>query len=117
MKQLLIIGGSDAGISAALRAREVDASWRVCVVVADRFPNYSICGLPFFLSGETPQWESLAHRTRAEIEGHGIELLLDTVAERIEPAAHRVMMRDASGAVRELSYDRLVIGTGAVPKL
>ena len=26
-------------------------------------PNYSICGLPFFLSGETPDWHSLAHRT------------------------------------------------------
>lgn len=53
MKELLIIGGSDAGISAALRAREVDPSWHVRLVVSDRFPNYSICGLPFYLSGET----------------------------------------------------------------
>ncbi len=50
MKELLIIGGSDAGVSAALRAREVDSSWHVRLVVADRFPNYSICGLPFYLS-------------------------------------------------------------------
>jgi NADPH-dependent 2,4-dienoyl-CoA reductase/sulfur reductase-like enzyme len=51
MKQLVIIGGSDAGISAALRAREADPTWNVRLVVADRFPNYSICGLPFYLSG------------------------------------------------------------------
>jgi len=38
MKTLLIVGGSDAGISAALRARKVDASWGVRLVVADRFP-------------------------------------------------------------------------------
>jgi len=52
----LIIGGSDAGISAALqartlRAREVDPAWEVTVLVADRFPNYSICGLPFWPGG------------------------------------------------------------------
>jgi NADPH-dependent 2,4-dienoyl-CoA reductase/sulfur reductase-like enzyme len=115
MKELLIIGGSDAGISAALRAREVDPGWNVRIVVADRFPNYSICGLPFYLSGETPHWENLAHRTRAEIERHGIELLLDTIAEWIDAAGHRVHVRDSSGAVRELAYDRLILATGAAP--
>jgi NADPH-dependent 2,4-dienoyl-CoA reductase/sulfur reductase-like enzyme len=115
MKQLLIVGGSDAGISAALRAREVDASWNVRIVVADRFPNYSICGLPFYLSGETPQWESLAHRTRSEIESYGIDLLLETTAERVDPGARRVYVREAAGGERELAYDRLVIATGALP--
>ena len=47
MTRLLILGGSDAGISAALRAKEVNATSEVTVVLADRFPNYSICGLPF----------------------------------------------------------------------
>jgi NADPH-dependent 2,4-dienoyl-CoA reductase/sulfur reductase-like enzyme len=60
---ILIIGGSDAGISAALRAHEVDVSARIAVVLADAFPNFSICGLPFFLSGETPDWKNLAYRT------------------------------------------------------
>ena len=46
MTRLLILGGSDAGISTALRAREVDSTADVTVVLADRFPNYSICGLP-----------------------------------------------------------------------
>src|SRR3990172_12844921 len=59
MTRLLIIGGSDAGISAALRAREVDPSVNVTVVVADAFPNYSICGLPFYVSGEVPDWRRL----------------------------------------------------------
>jgi NADPH-dependent 2,4-dienoyl-CoA reductase/sulfur reductase-like enzyme len=46
MTHIVIIGGSDAGISAALRAREVDAACQITVVVADAYPNYSICGLP-----------------------------------------------------------------------
>jgi NADPH-dependent 2,4-dienoyl-CoA reductase/sulfur reductase-like enzyme len=52
--RLLIIGGSDAGISAALRARELNPGAEITVLLADDFPNYSICGLPFYLSGETP---------------------------------------------------------------
>jgi NADPH-dependent 2,4-dienoyl-CoA reductase/sulfur reductase-like enzyme len=50
---LLVVGGSDAGISAALQARATDPEVTVTVLVADRYPNYSICGLPFVLSGET----------------------------------------------------------------
>jgi NADPH-dependent 2,4-dienoyl-CoA reductase/sulfur reductase-like enzyme len=45
--RLLIIGGSDAGISATVRARELAPDTQVTVVVADRYPNFSICGLPW----------------------------------------------------------------------
>jgi NADPH-dependent 2,4-dienoyl-CoA reductase/sulfur reductase-like enzyme len=115
VKRLVIIGGSDAGVSAGLRARDIDPSWVVNLVVADAFPNYSICGLPFFLSGETPRWESLAPRTRPAIAGRGIELLLDTVAEHVDPSEHTVRLLPRQGAPRTLPYDRLVIATGAVP--
>ena len=60
MQRILIIGGSDAGISAALRAKEVDPQVGVTVIVADQFPNFSICGLPFYLSGEVQDWKMLA---------------------------------------------------------
>ena len=45
--KLLIIGGSDAGISAALRARELDPATDITVVLEDDFPNYSIAGSRF----------------------------------------------------------------------
>ena len=60
---LLIIGGSDAGVSAALRAQELKPGAEITVLVADDYPNFSICGLPYFLSGETHDWRALAHRT------------------------------------------------------
>ena len=53
---LVAIGGSDAGISAALRARELDPSTEVTVVVADAYPNFSICGIPYYISGEVGHW-------------------------------------------------------------
>jgi len=113
--RLLIIGGSDAGISAGLRAREVDPHCEVTIVLADRFPNYSICGLPFYLSGEVPDWHWLAHRTAEDIAREGIHLLLDSTAQAIDPANHLVTILDEAGKTRQLPYDRLVIATGAVP--
>jgi len=115
MAQLVIIGGSDAGISAALRAREIDPSIAVTVVVADAYPNYSICGLPFYLSGETPDWHMLAHRTADEIIAQGVTLLLNHTARRIDPDQQLVMVEDDRQQTHALPYDRLIIGTGAEP--
>ena len=67
---LLAIGGSDGGISAALRAREIDPGVDVTVMLADAYPNFSICGIPYHVSGDVPDWRSLAHRTIADLEGH-----------------------------------------------
>jgi NADPH-dependent 2,4-dienoyl-CoA reductase/sulfur reductase-like enzyme len=111
---LLIIGGSDAGISAALRARELDSTVNLTVVVADSFPNYSICGLPFFLSGEVPDWRNLAHRTTEEITDKGIQLLLDCTAQTIAPQQKIVTVVDREMRSHNLNYDRLIIATGAV---
>jgi NADPH-dependent 2,4-dienoyl-CoA reductase/sulfur reductase-like enzyme len=113
--QLLVIGGSDAGIAAALRARELDPTAEATVVVADAFPNFSICGLPYYLSGDVGDWRDLAHRTTADLEQAGLQLLLDHTAQAIDPAAKRVTVTSQHGGQRQLGYDRLVIGTGAVP--
>ncbi len=40
-RHVVAIGGSDAGISAALRARELDPTTEFTVVVADAYPNFS----------------------------------------------------------------------------
>jgi NADPH-dependent 2,4-dienoyl-CoA reductase/sulfur reductase-like enzyme len=114
MQRILIIGGSDAGISAALRAKEVDPQVEVTVVVADQYPNYSICGLPFYHSGEVQDWKTLAHRTTADIENEGIHLLLDHTANTIDPHRKQVSVVKKSGDPLSLVYDRLLIGTGAM---
>ena len=115
MDNLLIIGGSDAGISAALRAREVAPSCRVTVMLADDYPNYSICGLPFFLSGEIPDWRALAHRTREELLSQGIRLLPNHKATAVRPENKSVVV-SSSSREKTLSYDRLILATGAASR-
>jgi NADPH-dependent 2,4-dienoyl-CoA reductase/sulfur reductase-like enzyme len=113
--RLLVVGGSDAGISAGLRARQLGASVEVSLLVADGYPNFSICGLPYYLSGDVPDWRDLAHRTAADLEAAGLELLVDHTARAIDPVAKQVRVTDAAAADRQLGYDQLVIATGAVP--
>jgi len=95
---LVAIGGSDAGISAGLRARELDPTAEVTVVVADAYPNFSICGIPYYISGEVTHWRNLAHRSVADLEGAGLTLRLDTVATAIDVLGRRVAVREPGGS-------------------
>jgi len=116
MTHLLAIGGSDAGIAAALRARELDPSADVTVMLADSYPNYSICGIPYWISGDVAAESDLAHRTGSDLEAAGIRLLTDTRAVAIDVDGRRVeTVHAASGASSHVSYDEVLIGTGAHP--
>lgn len=107
----LIIGGSDAGISAALRLRELAPADSVTMLLADDYPNYSICGIPFYLSQEVSHLTDLAHRTRSEIEAAGISVLTRHRAIGLQPEHRRVLV-EYEKAPRTLTYDRLLIATG-----
>ncbi len=111
---LVAIGGSDAGISAALRARELDPTTEVTVVVADAYPNFSICGIPYYVSGEVTHWQNLAHRTLDDLKATGMQVRLNTMATKIEVAGRRLHVIDDSGVEDQIAYDKLVVGTGAI---
>ncbi|OIP92844.1 MAG: CoA-disulfide reductase [Syntrophaceae bacterium CG2_30_58_14] len=112
--KLVVIGGSDAGISASLRAKELSPDTEVTLILADRYPNFSICGLPFYLSGEVSDWKTLAHCTAGEIEEKGIQLVPDHRVTAIIPDRKHILATDAEGRSKTFPYDKLVIGTGGV---
>ena len=113
MPRLFIVGGSDAGISAALRARELAPDWSVTVAIADNYPNFSICGIPYFLSHEVATVDDLAHRKGSDVERLGVELLLSRRVEGIDAAGHRVFTVGRGHQIAEHHYDKLILGTGA----
>jgi NADPH-dependent 2,4-dienoyl-CoA reductase/sulfur reductase-like enzyme len=87
----------------------------VTVVVADAYPNFSICGIPYYVSGEVTHWRNLAHRTYADLERTGLKLRLDTLATAIDVGRRRLAVREQDGSESLIDYDELVVGTGAVP--
>lgn len=113
-RKVVAIGGSDAGISAALRARELDPTAEVTVVVADAYPNFSICGIPYYVSGEVTHWTNLAHRTADDLAATGMRVLTDTRATAIDVPGQSLAVTGPDGSTYSLDYDALVVGTGAV---
>jgi len=111
--QFLIIGGSDAGISAALRAKELTPDTKVTIILADEYPNFSICGIPFYISQEVDDWKNLAHRTTSDIEAMGIELRVNEHATQINTTRKTVVTQNKQGLTFQYTYDKLLIATGA----
>jgi len=105
MPHMLIIGGSDAGISAAMHIKELDMQADVTAVVADGYPGFSICGLPFFLSGEVTDWHTLAHHSMEELEKQGIGLRLNQRAEEILSDKKMVRTISTEGKIQEIAYE------------
>ena len=109
-----VVGGSDAGIEAARRCRELAPTVDVTVLVADAYPNLSICGLPYWHSREVPEWPNLAHRRVSDLEATGMRLLLDHKVTALGLQSQRLRFTH-EGRIGELAFDRLVLGTGAYP--
>src|SRR3954454_10812271 len=108
---VVMIGGSDAGISAALRAREIDPGTDVTVVLEDAYPNFSICGIPYYISGEVTHWRNLAHRTYADLQAAGMRLRLEATARKIDVAGRTLHLTGPDGTAEDaMPYDQLVIG-------
>ena len=110
--RLVVVGGSDAGISAALSAAEACPGAEVSVLLADAFPNYSICGLPFWLSGEVAHWRALAHRSEADLIAGGMRLFPGQRATAVLAGEKVVVARGPDGETR-FPYDRCILATGA----
>ncbi|MGO1562158.1 MAG: NAD(P)/FAD-dependent oxidoreductase, partial [Actinomycetaceae bacterium] len=85
------------------------------VVVADDYPNFSICGIPYYFTGEVQPWQSLAHRTSADLEATGMRLRLNTLATSIDVDGRRLEVRNPDGRLESIAYDELIVGTGALP--
>lgn len=113
--EMLIIGGSDAGISAALRARELNATIKITMILADEFPNLSICGIPYAVSKEVTQWQNLAHRIVDDLKAYDIDFYMNTWATAIDAEKHTVTALRGDDQMT-FTYDKLMVGTGAVPK-
>jgi 3-phenylpropionate/trans-cinnamate dioxygenase ferredoxin reductase component len=108
----VIVGASLGGATAAEALREDGFEGRVLLVGAEAERPYERPPLSKdYLRGESEREKAYVHSESFYAERE-IELLTDTVAEAIDPAAHEVVL---AGGER-VRYDRLLIATGAEPR-
>src|SRR5262252_5562929 len=107
---LVVIGGVAAGLSAATRARRIDA--RLPIVVLEKGPDvsYGACGLPYLVEGRVREPQQLIVYTPEYFrKERNIEV---RTGARVVAISHprRELQLESGERVR---YDKLVIATGS----
>ncbi|HNU91767.1 MAG TPA: FAD-dependent oxidoreductase [Spirochaetota bacterium] len=124
-KRIIVIGGSAAGPKAAAKARRLDEEAEI--VIIQKAPDLSMasCGYPYYVGGFfddrnllicTPT--GVVRDPKFYLNAKGIVARTETEATSIDPKAKAVTVRDLkSGKDEMLSYDKLILATGAVPRI
>jgi NADPH-dependent 2,4-dienoyl-CoA reductase/sulfur reductase-like enzyme len=117
-RTILVVGGLAAGPSAASKAARTDPAARVVLFEQTDAISYGICEIPYYLSGELREEDLVVHTAESLRREKGVDVQLLSRVEEIMPSRRRIRVRDlAAGRVYEESYDRLILATGARPKV
>ena len=122
-QQVVFIGGVALGSKAACRFKRLEPESRAVIIDADRFVSYGGCGIPYYVSGDVSDISELRttsyHMIRDEKffrDCKDIELMTETRATRIDRQNKTVHFQKADGSTGSMAYDKLVIGTGSIPR-
>ncbi|MCU0845031.1 MAG: FAD-dependent oxidoreductase [Spirochaetes bacterium] len=124
-KRIIVIGGSAAGPKAAAKARRLDEEAEI--VIIQKAPDLSMasCGYPYYVGGFfddrnllicTPT--GVVRDPKFYLNAKGIVARTETEAVGIDRKAKTVSVKDLkTGKGESLSYDKLILATGSVPKI
>ncbi|MEG6584472.1 FAD-dependent oxidoreductase [Dendrosporobacter sp. 1207_IL3150] len=123
MEKIVIIGGVAAGLKAAAKVKRCNPKAEVTVIEKGELISYGACGLPFYLAGEIISIDDLM-KTPVGVKRNpeyfqnikDITVLTQSLATSINRQEKYVTIKNLSdGNERNISYDKLVIATGATP--
>jgi CoA-dependent NAD(P)H sulfur oxidoreductase len=112
--KFVVIGGDAAGMSAASKAKRNDPSIDVVVLEQTSDVSYSACGMPYNIAEPERDMNDLVVR-QAHVfrDKQGIDLRLGHRVEWINRDRKTVSGLTPDGQLFEVSYDKLLIATGA----
>jgi CoA-dependent NAD(P)H sulfur oxidoreductase len=116
--RFVVIGGDAAGMSAASRAKRNDPGIETIVLEQTSDVSYSACGMPYNIADPKRDMDDLVVR-RAEVfrQEQDIDLQLGRKVEGIDRANKTVVGRGPGNENFEVSFDKLLIATGARPRM
>jgi NADPH-dependent 2,4-dienoyl-CoA reductase/sulfur reductase-like enzyme len=114
--KFIIIGGDAAGMSAASRAKRSRPDMEITVLEQTMDVSYSACGMPYNIADSTREIDELVVR-QAQVfrEKQGIDLRTGNRVISIEPGPKTVTCESLDNKKFDLTYDKLLIATGASP--
>lgn len=108
--RLVVIGGGIAALSAIEAVREENKSMAITMISAERNLPYYRLNLSRYLAGEV-SLEALTIHPLSWYEERGIDVMLETVATRIDREEKRVVLADG----RQIPYDKMILAIGSHP--
>ena len=111
---IVIVGGVASGAKAAAKVKRLLPHANVKIITDDTHVSYSSCGLPYYIQGNFADYTTLLVRTPEEFKASGIDVYLNSRVEKILPAQKDILV-SASYKSELVSYDKLIIATGARP--
>lgn len=113
--KIVIIGGVAGGMSAATRLRRLMEDAEIIIFEKGPFVSFANCGLPYYVSGEIADRDSLLVQTPESLKARfqlDVRPLHEVVA--IEPDKKNVTVKH-NGVETSETYDRLILSPGAKP--
>jgi len=115
--RVVVIGADAAGMSAAhqalRRSRALGRDLEVTVLESSGHTSYSACGIPYWIAGDVDDQADLVARSAGRHREMGVDLRLEVAATRLDLTRRVVHYRDGQDADGQLSFDELVLATGA----
>lgn len=124
-QRVVVVGGVAAGSKVAAKLLRLDPDAEVTVVEKGRALSYAGCGLPYYISGLVADQRSLVSTPLGEERDsslfHDLRHVRTydlTEATQIDRKQKTVRIRSlVDGKIETLVYDKLVLATGASPRL
>ena len=124
-KRIVVIGGSAAGPKAAAKAKRTDYNAEVIILQKDPDLSMASCGYPYYVGGYFDDRNMLIGTTTGAVRDpqyflnvKGVDARTNTEVTAIDRKNKRVSYKNLiTGETGELEYDKLIIATGATPKM
>ncbi|WP_449560087.1 FAD-dependent oxidoreductase [Listeria fleischmannii] len=115
MKKIIIVGGVAGGMSAATRLRRLNEEAEIIVLEKGPFVSFANCGLPYYVSGEISEKDSLLIQTPEALKARfNIDVRPLHEAIKIDAKEKIVTIKHKEELLEE-SYDYLILSPGAKP--
>ncbi len=106
----VIIGNSAAGIGAVEGIRRLDKESEITVISDEAYHTYSRPLISYYLLGKSTE-ESMKYRNNQFYTDNNCKLITSKKVIKINPEQRTVTLEDGG----ELTYDKLLVGTGSSP--
>lgn len=119
LMKVLIVGGVAGGMSAATRLRRLKEDAEIIVFEQGPHVSYANCGLPYHIGEVIPQEKDLLLQTPKSLHDRfKLDVRVKNRVESINKDSKSVRVKNLeTGESYEESYDKLILSTGAKPRM